>query len=1134
MTVLIQICLATIVSFSALGLAQTSSASGSKLQKQGDVVKQEIQGGERQSLLVALTAGQYASIRIEQHGSNLIATLFDPHGKALIQMDNPSGGHGPIFISTIASDSGDYRLEISSRDKWANTARFEVGLDELRDSRTEDQTVIDAQQAFAEGRKNLLANDPPAALPHFERALDLWIKAKDEHWQALTRFALNETYSSIGGREGPQKAIKELEALLAIVNVRMSPNDWRLKAAALNDLGSFYTLTGQLERGINLLKEALDLFESHQDRRGQASSLNNLAIAHARTGNYSLARELIERALPLRNAENDRVRAINLINSLGAVSDLLGEPDKALEYFEQAWQEWQKLGELAPNEPGRVAKWLQNLAVASDKLGQWEKARDYYDKALAMFSEGDPARTATLDNKGELYASFGDLKKARAYYDEALASLPAEKFDPDIKAGILVHLGQLYSLENKLANAVSTFEKARDLRPSKPKLADVLTNLAVALSSQGKLEEAMAAYNQALTIQLELKEKRGQALTLQKRGETYNLLKQHPQAVDDLKSAVVLWESLKDPRGRAGTLNTLARVEQDRGNLIEALKYSDEAISIVESQRTTLSSRQLRAQYLATQENYYDLNIDLNMQLSKSAGAEFAAQAFATTEKARARVLLEALTEAGVDRAEPGKVTDPQLSSLLDQLHTFKVRLAAKAQQRTRFLNTNPNSARLPALDKEIDALSEKYDSLEAQVRSQHPRYATLTKPQPTTLKVTQQQLDNDTLLLEYALGSQRSYVWAITQDSIDGFELAPRDQIEQAASRVTEALTAKSQNAQDKLRLEKQFSEASTELSKLVLERVAPRLGNKRLVLVADGALQFVPFAALPVANSPLIAQHEIVYLPSASVLTVQRQELANRKPAAHAVAVLANPVFGEDDERVSAAIKKKPEGGTLTMQSQPPQSEPANSSRNAKTAMRDAGIDKLDRLPYSYDEALAIMNVVPKGEYFAALGFEANRATAMSPVLSNYRYVHFATHGILNLEHPELSGIVLSLVDKNGAPQDGYLFLHDIYNLNLPAELVVLSACQTGIGKQVKGEGLIALTRGFMYAGAARLVASLWKVNDAATAKLMAQFYKEMFVNGKKPAAALQAAQLHLRKQPRWSAPVYWAGFFIQGEWR
>jgi CHAT domain-containing protein len=196
--------------------------------------------------------------------------------------------------------------------------------------------------------------------------------------------------------------------------------------------------------------------------------------------------------------------------------------------------------------------------------------------------------------------------------------------------------------------------------------------------------------------------------------------------------------------------------------------------------------------------------------------------------------------------------------------------------------------------------------------------------------------------------------------------------------------------------------------------------------------------------------------------------------------------------------------------------------------------GIGSISSLPESREEADAIMKVVPKGEGMAALGFDASRATVMSPSLSQYRIIHFATHGFADLSHPELSGIVLSLIDAKGQPQDGYLRLHDIYNLNLPADLVVLSACQTGVGKQIRGEGLIALTRGFTYAGAARVVASLWKVDDEATKILMEEFYKQMFRNGLKPAAALQQAQLKLSHQSQWHSPFYWAGFVLQGEWK
>src|SRR5215216_1682393 len=196
-------------------------------------------------------------------------------------------------------------------------------------------------------------------------------------------------------------------------------------------------------------------------------------------------------------------------------------------------------------------------------------------------------------------------------------------------------------------------------------------------------------------------------------------------------------------------------------------------------------------------------------------------------------------------------------------------------------------------------------------------------------------------------------------------------------------------------------------------------------------------------------------------------------------------------------------------------------------ESVLRVTGSTTVSWLPYSLDEAMAIGNVAPAGQAMLALNFKASRATAISPALSQYRIVHFATHGITDPEHPELSGIILSLVDENGVDQDGYLRLHEIYNLKLPAELVVISACESGVGKQLKGEGLITLTRGFMYAGAARVVASLWKVDDAATAALMTEFYKEMFIKAKKPAAALRAAQLTISTQERWRDPYFWAGF-------
>jgi CHAT domain-containing protein len=285
------------------------------------------------------------------------------------------------------------------------------------------------------------------------------------------------------------------------------------------------------------------------------------------------------------------------------------------------------------------------------------------------------------------------------------------------------------------------------------------------------------------------------------------------------------------------------------------------------------------------------------------------------------------------------------------------------------------------------------------------------------------------------------------------------------------------------------------------------------------------------PVAFTPLIANHEIVSLPSASSLAALRRELAGRAPVPKIVAVIADPVFEDADERIkngdvkSASLNNKQDAG------------PVAEREVFRSAIEVGATDaqqRLQRLIFSRREADGITRLAGARASFKALDFAANRATALGSNLTQYRIIHFATHGLLNSQHPELSGIVLSLFDEQGRPQDGFLRLHDIYNLRLASDLVVLSACKTGLGKEIKGEGLVGLTRGFLYAGAPRVVASLWKVDDRATAELMKLFYQRMLRDGLRPSAALRKAQIDMLKRPRWAAPYYWAGFTLQGEWK
>jgi CHAT domain-containing protein len=326
---------------------------------------------------------------------------------------------------------------------------------------------------------------------------------------------------------------------------------------------------------------------------------------------------------------------------------------------------------------------------------------------------------------------------------------------------------------------------------------------------------------------------------------------------------------------------------------------------------------------------------------------------------------------------------------------------------------------------------------------------------------------------------------------------------------------------------------------------------GKRRLLFVAEGALQYVPFSALPAPGppsalssaspgfTPLILDYEVTSAPSASVLAVLRDDLARRRPAPKAVAVFADPVFGRTDPRVSRAAAGADAAGAEAGEAAkgtPQESGTRGVLMRAVAETRVAGgPQRLGRLPHSRAEAERILALVPEAERLSAFGFEASREMAVSPELSRYRYLHFATHSLINSQHPELSGIVLSLVDASGADRDGFLRSYEVYNLQLPAELVVLSACSTGLGKDVRGEGLVGLTRGFMYAGAARTAVSLWDVDDVATAALMARMYRGILGRERlRPLAALRAAQLEMWRQERWRAPYYWAAFTMQGEWR
>jgi CHAT domain-containing protein/Tfp pilus assembly protein PilF len=1140
----------------------------------GDSLEREIKGGEVHSFTLSLAANQYVRLVVQKRGVDLFLNVIAPDGSAT-KYENPAGARSPILALIKAQVPGTYTLEIHPSRKWLAGGRYEIRLGGVDAPNALDETRLAAQQKMADGTRMLeAAGSSSAVLTKYEDALTLWRETGDTFQEANTLHFIAQTY----------KALRNFDKAEEYYNLALEKrgDDREARAYTLLDLAeAHYIIKGPLDSRSYYL-DALAAFRENKNGRGQALALTQLGLIHMRQYDWEGAGEILQKALDIDRSEGDVYEETRVLNALGGVSDNQGHPERAMELYEQAREGFHRLG-----DPSREGNMYINIGLHYDTWGEWREAFASYNKALELLDDGEAAgetdrsfinskRASAYYNIGSLYASLGQYTEGLGYLQKSL-DLRA----PNEQGPTLMWFGYTHVLSGEPSKALEYCDRAIKLQEQTedPRRAQSYTVMGMAQDALGNHEKAIEYFDKALEIQQNKKtlDFKGQAITLDKRGPAFAALGEVAKGRRDLETALIRWRTYKDRNGEASSLFHLARIERDSGNLDVALANAEAATKLIEPLRANVVGQQLRASYFADKVDYYELYIDLLMHSPVVENTEASTiTAFEASERARARGLLDLLSEADL---ASGTLTDPALARLLEKHRLLQRSILIKSAQRSQALAKNSTPTNLGELDHDFANLNSEQDAVEAQIRAQYPRYAALMSSQPQGAETIQQQLDDNTLLLEYSLGEKRSFVWAVTPNSIRGFELPGRERIEKTASRVIEALTVRNRDEknetwpQRQLRIAKAeagYSVASAELSKLIIAPLAAELGQKRLVVVADGALQLVPFGALPAPGDAvdaqnaklkppsndstpdhgprLIDQHEIITLPSASVLALQRRELRNRQPAPFAVAVLADPVFDDQDVRIAKAPgignqhRKETaitgQGGEII----PARSEHSSSSRlsNAKSALsgalRDVGISgdgKLPRLSLSRQEARAIARAVSPGQTLSALDFKASRETATSPELSKYRIIHFATHGVLDLEHPELSGIVLSMVDEKGQPQDGYLRLHEIYNLNLPAEMVVLSACQTGIGKQVKGEGLIALTRGFMYAGAARVVASLWKVDDAATSELMAEFYKQMFTNKLKPAAAVRAAQVKMSQEKRWQSPYYWSGFFLQGEW-
>jgi CHAT domain-containing protein/Tfp pilus assembly protein PilF len=1074
----------------------------------GKPIERELSGGQSHFYKITMTSGQYLHITVSQKGIDTLVALFTPDGKKVGEADKEKATVRSETISAIAESTGVYGIEVRSAEKTAGAGRYEIKIEALNMATTENKYQVAAESIFREAKQleNGPAEDKKKSIEKYQEALELYQKA------------------------GARKGVSE----------------------ALNSIGMIYWSLGETHKALDRCNEALPICRELGDRNGEAITLTNIGTVYWSLGEMRNALAKFSEALPISRAVGDRIGEADNINNIGVIYQELGELHQALEKFEEALQKYRAAG--ARNGEGDA---LNNIGAIYIDFGERQKALEILNEALKISRiVGDRNGVAiTLSGVGVLYRELGELEKSLEKYGEALL-ISRELGDRSAEAEALSGIGAVYLSLKDWEKALETYNKELTIRRAtgnRNREAITLNNIGNAYRYSGDLQKALEKYDEALRLGREIGSRLVEAFALHNSGTIYRLLGETQKALENYSEALNIRRETGRRDGEASSLLGIARVEQVRGDLFQARQAIEQAIGIVESLRISIQGQDLRASYFASRQEYYESYIHILMEQHKqNSAAGFDAAAFAVSERARARSLLDLLAESRVD------IRQGVDSSILERERSLRRLLNAKAAAQIALSNRKHTPAQAETAAKEIASITDEYEELRAQIRARSPRYAALTQPQPLGVSEIQQQtLDSDTLLLEYSLGDDASYLFMVSQTSITAHRLPKRAEVEAAAIRLRDLLTAPQPQPGDteakywarvKEAREGYWTQAAV-LSRMLLGPVGSQLGKKRLAIVADGALQYIPFASLPAPSTgndegrnsaaeprPLIFEHEIVSLPSASTLATLRREMAGRKPAAKSLAVLADPVFTDDDARVRHDVAK---AGAKEKTISADSDETEVVSQPVSRSGRETGVigaeGAFGRLLSTRREATAILALVPERERMQALDFEASRTTALRPELGEYRLVHFATHGLLNNVHPELSGIVLTLVDKEGHQQDGFLRLQDIYNLKLPAELVVLSACQTGLGKEIKGEGLIGLTRGFMYAGAPRIVASLWKVDDRATSELMKRFYQGMLgPEALSPAGALRQAQLSIWKQKQWREPYYWAAFVLQGEWK
>jgi CHAT domain-containing protein len=1034
-------------------------------------------------LRLTLAAGTYVRLAVLSTAGDLVVRQQGPEGQAseeLLLGGGTLGGLEPLRLSWVTVAAGEYRWTAEPRAMQSperpqaprEPSGHVLWIEEQRPAAPCDEPRRRLERAVLAAREELNGSASKPAAARARALLEPAAREAAELGEGTAILAVRLELARAAVLVEPAAAPDLFRQALELAR---GLGDRSAEAAAQQGLGRALSAAGVAAAH----EAALELRRQSGDVMGMVESLTDLGSYYRRQGQRQRAIQLHRQALEL-EWRNERGQAWTL-GELGRLFGELGDLDRARGYLDAALA----AGEAA-SDPEAQAFALRVMTGFDIDLGELQAAYDESARAYKLLVRtevtSEAAWAAAYLATTLLY--LGEPQKARQRLGEVLSDFEALA-DPSGRSYALLMIGSTHEAEAQPARALEYFEKALELIRASAIGSSEGMALYVAGKAHNELHQAARAVPELeRALLLVTADPARQAQILVELANAYSQTEKLAAADSAFRRAIQL--SGRAPVFEAAAQAGLARLERNRGELAAARAAIERALGIVERLRAGVIRPDQRVAFLASRRAYYELWVDVLMRLDRlQPGAGHGGEALAASEQARARGLLDLLARERIELSQ----------GIPEELR----RRETEVDERIARLQTRLWSASLPLpeadiqrLKRELAQAEEEGKELDAEMRRRQPAYAAVREPRPLPLAEIQRLLDERTALLEFFVGEETSYLFVVTRRGLAAHPLPARRQLEPLVGQVRSAVE---QESRLRARL---YAADAHELYRLLLLPAAAELKGKQLLLVApDGPLYSLSFEALltravPAGGAPgrelpfLLRERAVSYVPSASVLAQLPAERASGSQAAAAGKLFVG--FGDPDA---------------------PATRP---------------------LAAAGDEIRRIAGLFPAERTAVFLGREATEENVKTGEVATARYLHFAAHGFLDDSTPELSG--LRLARAGGSAQDGLLQVREVFNLKLDAELVVLSACKTGLGKEVPGEGLIGMTRAFLYAGAASVVVSLWQVDDESTSDLMVSFYQHLAAIGDK-SEALRRAKLELADQSRYfQHPHYWAPFVLVGQ--